>query len=144
MATIWRGDRVRVATDNPNLPVGTVGFYVGGYEEESDAPTVLIRLRDRRKIRAPWTALESMEESVMDGNWSWKTDIPESDYRHRIHTVDMARTSDGRTSYELRGSSARWFIVRTRPGEPAKRTTFFPNQRTAHKVFNVLAYDATC
>lgn len=53
MATIWRGDRVRVALENQSVPIGTVGFYVGGYEEESDAPTVLIRLSDRRKIRVP-------------------------------------------------------------------------------------------
>lgn len=78
----------------------------------------------------------------MDGNWSWKDDIPVSDYRHRIHTVDMSHTSEGSTYYELRGSSSRWFIVRTKPGEQTKRTTFFPNQRTAQKVFNVLAYGA--
>lgn len=143
MATTWRGDRVRVTEDNPHTPIGTVGFYIGGYDDESDVPTVLIRLRDRRTLRVPWPALESIEESVMDGNWTWKTDIPESDDRHHIHTVDTARTSDRRPLLELRGSSARWFIVRIRPGEPTKRTTFFPNQRTAHKVFTVLAYDAT-
>jgi hypothetical protein len=95
MAVIWRGDRVRVAVENPYAPVGTVGFYVGGYEEESDIPTVLVRVRDGREIRVPWKALESMEESVMDMNWSWKDDIPVSDYRHHIHTVDQARTNHG-------------------------------------------------
>ena len=137
---IWRGDRVRVAVENPYAPVGIVGFYVGGYEEESDVATVLVRVRDGRKIRVPWKALESMEESVMDMNWSWKDDIPESDYSHHIHTVDLARARDGSAYYELRGSSGRWFIVRTKPGEQAKRTTFFVNQRTAHKLFTVLAY----
>lgn len=137
MAPIYRNDRVKVVIDSQWAPIGTKGKFLGERRGSPGVFTVLVRLDDGQEIRVPLLVLDLDKEFVMDGQ-AWKTDIPTSDYRRHVKTVDTARLADG-TQYEIRGSSERWFVVRIAPDGETKRTRFFPNGRDAKRVFDELA-----
>jgi hypothetical protein len=133
---IWGGSRIRVTCSaEPSIPVGSEGVNLGGREGLSGAITLLVRLADGRTVRLPLLALENARPNrwVPDA-LSWKADIPQETPWRRIKTLEQ--TEAGAYRYQLRGSSGRWFVTRTPVrGGPAERTTFWPNQRTAHEVF---------
>lgn len=135
MAPIWRGDKVRVTTTYWGIPEGTIGWYCGGDEGEPGVQTGILRLRNGVRVRVPLLILDSAEDGVSEA-CTWKKDVPTDDGKRKVRTVDGAVSGD--VTYELRGTSQRWFVVRLEAGEPPRRTVFYTNKRTAQRVMSAL------
>lgn len=133
MAPIYRNDRVKVVIDSEWAPIGTRGKYLGSRRGSPGMFMVSVRLDDGEEIRVPLMVLDLDKEFVMDA-LAWKTDIPTSDYRRHVSTIEYSHRPDG-TKYELRGSSERWFVVRIKSDGETTRTKFFPNLRDARRVY---------